>query len=323
MDEKRNNRTVERRLKDALHNDRARIQVGRISHFGLLEMSRQRIRTSVLESSTEKCTHCGGTGHVRSVSSVSLQLLRSLEETLLKGPTHNLIARTRPEIALYLLNQKRAHLRELEERFHIAITVNADAEVGGQIGFVIDRGEQVMTPEQARGLLVQSDSAPLLYEEEEPVSEETVESAEDGGTGDGETEQVESVEQLPEQATNEAGRGRRRRRRRGGRGSEGRDHGQASHLADEKSHREQGELTPDHAADNPEDAADVLASEAMGSPDNGNNGNNGNGNGNGNGEHRRRRRGRRGGRHNRRGRDPQHAEPAAGENQGHQDAPDF
>src|SRR5262244_3963299 len=78
MDEKRNNRAVERRLKECLRHDRARIQVGRISHFGLLEMSRQRIRTSVLESSTEKCSHCGGTGHVRSVSSVALQLLRSL-----------------------------------------------------------------------------------------------------------------------------------------------------------------------------------------------------------------------------------------------------
>ena len=86
MDEKRNNRTVERRMKDALRNDRARIQVGRISHFGLMEMSRQRIRTSVLESSTEKCPHCGGTGHMRSVSSVALQLLRSIEETLLQGP---------------------------------------------------------------------------------------------------------------------------------------------------------------------------------------------------------------------------------------------
>ena len=150
MDEKRNNRTVERRMKDALRNDRARIQVGRISHFGLLEMSRQRIRTSVLESSTEKCPHCGGTGHVRSVSSVALQLLRAIEETLLKGPTHNLIVRTRPEIALYVLNHKRAHLRGLEERFHVALTVNADEEVGGQTGFTIDRGEQVMSVEQAK-----------------------------------------------------------------------------------------------------------------------------------------------------------------------------
>ena len=80
MDEGRNNRTVERRLKEALKHDRARIQVGRISHFGLLEMSRQRIRTSVLESSTEKCPVCGGSGHVRSVSSVALQLLRAIEE---------------------------------------------------------------------------------------------------------------------------------------------------------------------------------------------------------------------------------------------------
>ena len=169
MDEKRNNRTVERRLKDALRNDRARIQVGRISHFGLMEMSRQRIRTSVLESSTEKCPYCGGTGHMRSVSSVSLQLLRSLEETILKGATHNLIVRTRPEIALYVLNHKRAHLRSLEERFHITITINSDAQIGGQIAFAIDRGEQVMTIEQAKALLAQAEAAaPPIVEEEEP-----------------------------------------------------------------------------------------------------------------------------------------------------------
>src|SRR5437763_11200505 len=131
MDEGRNNRTVERRLKEALRHDRARIQVGRISHFGLMEMSRQRIRTSVLESSTEKCPHCGGTGPVRSVSSVALQLLRSIEETLLKGPTHNLIIRTRSEVALYVLNHKRAHLRELEQRFQVLLTITADPTVTG------------------------------------------------------------------------------------------------------------------------------------------------------------------------------------------------
>src|SRR5207253_11249121 len=156
MDEKRNNRTVERRLKDALRNDRARIQVGRISHFGLLEMSRQRIRSSVLESSTEKCPHCGGTGHVRSVASVALQLLRSLEEMLLKGATHDLTVRTRSEIALYLLNYKRAHLRGLEERFRIALIVNADASIAGQPSFVIDKGEQVHSLEQAKALAAQA-----------------------------------------------------------------------------------------------------------------------------------------------------------------------
>ncbi|MGH6676172.1 MAG: Rne/Rng family ribonuclease, partial [Xanthobacteraceae bacterium] len=126
MDEKRNDRSVERRLKECLKQDRARIQVGRISHFGLLEMSRQRIRASVLESSTEKCPYCGGSGHVRSVSSLALQVLRALEEQLMRAATHNLIARTRPDVALYVLNQKRAHLRALEERFAITITIAAD-----------------------------------------------------------------------------------------------------------------------------------------------------------------------------------------------------
>src|ERR1700754_36157 len=101
MDEGRNNRTVERRLKEALKNDRARIQVGRISHFGLMEMSRQRIRTGVLESSTEVCSHCGGTGPVRSVTSVALHLLRALEEQLMKSAANDLIVRTRPDTALY------------------------------------------------------------------------------------------------------------------------------------------------------------------------------------------------------------------------------
>jgi len=167
MDEGRNNRTVERRLKEALKHDRARIQVGRISHFGLLEMSRQRIRTSVLESSTEKCPVCGGSGHVRSVSSVALQLLRAVEEMLIKGATHNLIVRTRAEVALYVLNHKRAHLRALEERFRITITVSADPAVTGQQSYVIDRGEQVHTPEAARNLAAQQPQIPVSADEAE------------------------------------------------------------------------------------------------------------------------------------------------------------
>ena len=179
MDEKRNNRAVERRLKECLRHDRARIQVGHISHFGLLEMSRQRIRSSVLENSTEKCPHCGGTGHVRSVSSVALQLLRSLDEMLLKGATHNLAVRTRTEIALYLLNHKRAHLRSLEERFRIAIMVNADATMGGQLSFVIEKGEQVHSPEQAKALAAQSTSiAPIEEEEDEEDYEDEEEALE-------------------------------------------------------------------------------------------------------------------------------------------------
>src|SRR6516225_7603454 len=205
MDEGRNNRTVERRLKEALKHDRARIQVGRISHFGLLEMSRQRIRISVLESSTEKCPVCGGSGHVRSVSSVALQLLRAIEEMLIKGATHNLIVRTRAEVALYVLNHKRAHLRALEERFRISITVSADPAVTGQQSYVIDRGEQVHTPEAARSLAAQHPQlAPVAEMEDETV--EVDEHFE-------ESEFPAEAEQRVEGSEREAGRRRRPRPR--------------------------------------------------------------------------------------------------------------
>src|SRR6202008_911565 len=131
------------------------------SHFGLLEMSRQRIRASVLESSTEPCPHCGGTGHVRSVSSVALQLLRSLEETLMKGATHNLAIRTRTDVALYVLNHKRGHLRDLENTFKVVLTIVADANLPGQQAFVVDRGEQVHTLEAGKALLAAQVATPL------------------------------------------------------------------------------------------------------------------------------------------------------------------
>ena len=180
MDEKRNNRSVERRLKESLKHDRARIQVGRISHFGLLEMSRQRIRSSVLESSTEKCPYCGGSGHVRSVSSLALQVLRALEEQLIKGATHNLIVRTRPDVALYVLNQKRAHLRSLEERFVITITISADESVRAPQAFIIDRGEQVHTAEAAKAIAERPQALPAPLEEEDDL--------EDFGATEGEEE---------------------------------------------------------------------------------------------------------------------------------------
>ena len=147
MEEKRNNRSVEKRLKDHLKNDRARIQVGRISHFGLLEMSRQRIRASVLEIDDADllASHCNGTGHVRSQSSVALHVLRGVEEYLLKNTTHNITVRTTPDIALYLLNHKRGTIIDYEERFGVQIIIEADAHVGAQ-HFAIDRGEAVENP---------------------------------------------------------------------------------------------------------------------------------------------------------------------------------
>ncbi len=228
MDEKRNNRSVERKLSDCLRQDRARIQVGRISHFGLLEMSRQRIRASVLESSTEPCPQCGGSGHVRSVSSVALQLLRGLEEILMKGATHNLVVRTRTDVALYVLNHKRGHLRDLESSFKVTLSVIADPTVSGQQSFIIDRGEQVHTLEAAKALLAAQvaafpPQAEELFEEDDLFdleAESEVETDEtEGLAGD------QPVSEARDGEPDADGHKRKRRRRRRGRSGEAREGG--------------------------------------------------------------------------------------------------
>ncbi|MGA2894757.1 MAG: Rne/Rng family ribonuclease, partial [Xanthobacteraceae bacterium] len=223
MDEKRNNRAVERRLKESLKHDRARIQVGRISHFGLLEMSRQRIRSSVLESSTEKCPYCGGSGHVRSVSSLALQVLRALEEQMIKGATHNLIARTRPDVALYVLNQKRAHLRSLEERFAITITISSDESVMAPQAFVIDRGELVHTVEAAKALAERAQTVAAPLEDEDDLEDFSAVAEDDTAETTAET----AAEPAAASETDEDHSRPRRRRRgrgRGGRSGEPREH---------------------------------------------------------------------------------------------------
>jgi ribonuclease E len=291
MDEKRNNRAVERKLSDCLRQDRARIQVGRISHFGLLEMSRQRIRASVLESSTEPCAVCGGSGHVRSVSSVALQLLRGIEEILMKGATHNLVVRTRTDVALYVLNHKRGHLRDLENAFKVSLAVSADPTVTGQQSFIIDRGEQVHTLEAAKALLVaQAAASPPqveeAYDDDEAFDAET--------ESEVETEETEGLtDDAAEAATGEGegegdGHRRKRRRRRRGRGeprdgAAPREDGDAMRVAGEAV---EGTAAEDGEAD--EDEGDEQPGTARGDQP-------------ANGDRRPRRRGRRGGRRRRGG----------------------
>jgi ribonuclease E len=225
MEEKRNNRSVEKKLNECLKNDRARIQVGRISPFGLLEMSRQRIRTGVLESSSVLCPHCGGAGHVRATPSVALHILRSVEETLIKGATHNLCVRTRPQVAFYILNQKRPHLRELEERFGVVISVVADEHLTGQTVFAVDRMEPVAPRAEPRpaAATVRIDAVAPVDEPEEPddveeadETEDREQAAEPARAGEGERAD------RPERPGEDGGRRRRRRRRRG-RGGEPRE----------------------------------------------------------------------------------------------------
>ncbi|MSO92885.1 MAG: Rne/Rng family ribonuclease [Rhodospirillales bacterium] len=126
MEVSRNQTRVERQLKEALRNDRARIQVGPISPFGLLEMSRQRLRPSLLETSTEPCAHCGGTGIRRSINSSALHVLRAIEEEGLRHRGAKITVHVPPAIALYILNQKRTHLADIEHRYGIGTFLEAD-----------------------------------------------------------------------------------------------------------------------------------------------------------------------------------------------------
>jgi ribonuclease E len=175
----------------------------------------------VLESSTDPCPHCGGTGHVRSVSSVALQLLRGLEEILMKGATHNLVVRTRTDVALYVLNHKRGHLRDLENGFKVSLSVIADPSVSGPQAYVIDRGEQVHTLEAAKALLVAQAAAsppPLVeeaFDDEDGFDLETESEVETEET-EGLTEEQAAGDAAPDQD----GQRRKRRRRRRGRGGQ-------------------------------------------------------------------------------------------------------
>ena len=229
MEEGRNNRAVERRMKDALKNDRARIQVGRISHFGLLEMSRQRIRTGVLEGSTVVCPHCLGAGVVRSTASVALHVLRVLEDALIKSATHDMTVRARTPVALYILNQKRAHLRDLERRFGVTILVEADDTLTGANHHALERGEpasgaRAEEPAEARhagyGAPPAGGEDFIVEEEPEAVEEE------DATEGEAAADEFEAEAGRGEGEPAAAGEGepsrprRRRRRRRGGERSE-------------------------------------------------------------------------------------------------------
>jgi ribonuclease E len=138
MEEKRNNRSVERRLKDALKIDRARIQVGHISQFGLLEMSRQRMRSSVIESSMIQCDHCMGSGRVNSVSSSSLQIVRSIEESILANGPANINIKTNSKIGFYTLNNKRSTIVEIENRNNILVNIEIDDSINEEI-FILTR----------------------------------------------------------------------------------------------------------------------------------------------------------------------------------------
>ncbi|HEU4962232.1 MAG TPA: Rne/Rng family ribonuclease, partial [Sphingomonas sp.] len=200
MDHGSNVRKVEKAMKEALKNDRARIQVGRISSFGLMEMSRQRLRTGVLEASTRQCPHCEGTGLVRTASSAGLSALRLIEDEAARGRGSILTLRASQEAAFYVLNRKRADIAEIEDRYGVSIEVESDGEQEGARMSVEASGPP---PAHAPRF------APAQIEEEEDLDlpEEADEEEED---------EAEAAERHEE--PREGGERKRRRRRRGRRG---------------------------------------------------------------------------------------------------------
>ncbi|UWR93728.1 ribonuclease E/G [Phaeobacter inhibens] len=126
MDERKNNAAVEKRMKDKLKTDRARIQVGRISGFGLMEMSRQRLRPGMIEATTAPCPHCHGTGLIRSDDSLALSILRQIEEEGTRRRSREVLVRCPVSIANYLMNQKREHIAQIETRYGLSVRIEGD-----------------------------------------------------------------------------------------------------------------------------------------------------------------------------------------------------
>jgi len=200
MEENRNNAAVERRLKDAMRHDRARIQVGRISAFGLLELSRQRLRPSLIEASTEVCRYCRGSGHVRSTESTALHVLRAIEEEGIRNRSSALTIGVPTAVALYILNNKRAALAELEQRHNLRLTVGGDDTLIPP-DYRMERSKtQVIVPEVRQPV-----SHPDTVVEDEEILEEE-----------------ETAPSAPEEPAQEPAGSRRRSRRRRRRRDEGR-----------------------------------------------------------------------------------------------------
>ncbi|WP_210526793.1 ribonuclease E/G [Rubellimicrobium arenae] len=220
MEERKNNAAVEKRFKDKLKTDRARIQVGRISGFGLLEMSRQRLRPGMLESTTQPCPHCHGTGHLRSDDSVALAILRQLDEEGVRGRTKEVLVRVPVGIANYLMNHKREHIAGIEQRYAMAVRVEADTRLISP-DFNIEKFKTATRAVPEPQAIVMAGQPTLMPDEDEfveDVAEEEVE-AEAEAAPEAESEEA-SVQGNGEDDRPRKKRRRRRRRRNGERGDQ-------------------------------------------------------------------------------------------------------
>jgi ribonuclease E len=243
MEYNSNIRKVEKAMKEALKNDRARIQVGRISGFGLMEMSRQRLRTGVLEATTRGCPHCDGTGLVRTASSAGLSALRLIEDEAAKGKGTTITLYASSEAAIYLLNAKRADLAEIERRYGVSVEVIPEGEQEGAKMRIASCGPRPTTMPRFEPIadLVEDD----LEEFDDELDEEEEEDEEDRGTGSGPRQETEAEGEL---------RRKRRRRRRGGRNRKRDEEGGSSQSDEGGVERDGAERDADSDGDSDADA---------------------------------------------------------------------
>ncbi|SMX35094.1 Rne/Rng family ribonuclease [Actibacterium lipolyticum] len=230
MEERRNNTAVEKRLKDKLKTDRARIQVGRISGFGLLEMSRQRLRPGMLEATTQPCPACHGTGLIRSDDNLALNILRQLEEEGVRGRSKEILLKAPVGIVNFMMNQKREHVAQIESRYGISVRVEADPFLVSP-DFSIERFKTAtrQVPDvMAPVISIDTSDMPELVEEEEQEAEVT-------------SENPEGTEERPKK------RRRRRRRKKNGNG--------------DQQQGEEAQANPEAEAGQNTEASDAVAEE--------------------------------------------------------------
>lgn len=245
MEHGSNVRKVEKAMKTALANDRARIQVGRISSFGLMEMSRQRLRTGVLEASTRTCPHCDGTGLVRTASSAALSALRMIEEEAARGKGSRLTLRASQEAAIYVLNRKRGELNEIEARYGVGIDILPGGEAEGARMSVEASGPPPAFRPQFTPIIDDDPELDMIDEEED--EEEALETRDD--------DRDEEREEGRDETRGDDSRRKRSRRRRGRKGR--REDGSETPASDGESDDTNGE----------EAAADSDEAASAGAPD--------------------------------------------------------
>ncbi|MFC6638324.1 Rne/Rng family ribonuclease [Sulfitobacter sp. JBTF-M27] len=278
MDERKNNSAVEKRMKDKLKTDRARIQVGRISGFGLMEMSRQRLRPGMIEATTQPCQACHGTGLIRSDDSLALSIIRQMEEEGTRRRTREVLIKAPVGIANFLMNQKREHVAQIEARYGMAVRIEGDPSLVSP-DFSMEKFKTATRNISQAGDHVVSVDTSLMDQIDEDEAEAVAAAEEDDAP---EAPEARDNRDTRDNADNGDGEGkpkrrRRRRRSRGGRGRNGNgdqqsDENQGDQSSDEDANGKQAEATEKPAdeeaseavqpKDEPSDQADAAAADS-------------------------------------------------------------